>query len=67
VHTELVDSEMRESSDNLSYYYFTQSSGKMVCYRVSQLTVLGIVAAGLLSETLHDKRISSHKLVHTTA
>jgi len=67
VHTELVESEIREPSDNLSYYYFTQNSGKMVYYRVSQLTVLGIVAAGLLSDTLHDKRISSHKEVHTTA
>jgi len=51
MHTELVESEIRESSDNLSYYYFTQSSGKLVYYRVSQLIVSGIVAAGLLSDT----------------
>lgn len=30
------------------------------------MTVLGIVAAGLLSDTLHDERISSHKKVHST-
>jgi hypothetical protein len=67
MHAEVVESEIRESSDNLSYYYFTQSSGKLVYYRVSQLTVLSIVAAGLLSDTLHDKRISLHKEVHTIA
>ena len=66
MHTELVESEIRESSDNLSYYYFTQSSGKLVYYGVSQLTVLSIVAAGLLSDTLHDKWIFSYKEVHTT-
>ena len=44
---ELVESEIRESSDNLSYQYFTQNSGKFVHYKVSQLTVLDIVAAGM--------------------
>lgn len=63
MHTEVVESEIRESSDNLLYFYFTQSSGKLVYYGVSQVTVLGIVAAGLLSDTLCDKRISSHKEV----
>jgi len=67
MHTEVVESEIIETSDNLLYYYFTQSSGKLVYYRVSQLTVLGIVAAGLLSDTLLYKWISSHKVVYTTA
>jgi hypothetical protein len=65
MHIELV--EIGESSDNLSYHYFTQSSGKFVYYRMSQLTGMGVVAAGLLSFTLHDKWISTHKKVHTTA